>query len=223
MSVCKPLGFVAGVASAGFRSDSSNDVAIVINQGPEFSAAAVFTKNQVKAAPVLWSQEAIKTGKCKAVVLNSGGANACTGSKGFGVAHETAEHLAKQLSVGAIEIQVCSTGLIGKQLDVDRLKPAIDKAVSSASRESGEAAAWAILTTDSHSKTTFVEGTSYSIGGMIKGAGMLAPDLATMLCVITTDAKIDSNVLSRILSNSVERTLNRIDSDGCTSTNDSVI
>lgn len=223
MSVSRPKGFLAGVASAGLRTDGSNDLALVINQGPSFAAAAVFTSNQVKAAPVLWSEAAIKNGKCKAVVLNSGGANACTGAKGFEVAHKTAEHLAKKLSVGAIEIQVCSTGLIGKQLDLRLLLPAIDLASENASPSGGEAAAWAILTTDSHAKTEILETANYAIGGMIKGAGMLAPDLATMLCVITTDALLTSEELNLALKKAVNKTLNRIDSDGCTSTNDTVI
>lgn len=223
MSVCRPKGFIAGAASAGLRTDETDDVAVVINQGPNFSAAAVFTKNQVKAAPVLWSERAIKNGICKAVVLNSGGANACTGTKGFEVAHKTAEHLAKKLSVGAIEIQVCSTGLIGKQLELAQLLPALDRASESASIVGGEAAAWAILTTDSTAKMEFLETPNFSIGAMIKGAGMLAPDLATMLCVITTDALLTSQELDQVLKSSVNKTLNRIDSDGCTSTNDTVL
>lgn len=223
MSICEPVGFVAGVASAGFRSDKSNDVAVVINEGPNFAAAAVFTTNKVKAAPVLWSQQAIKNGSARAVVLNSGGANACTGTSGFQVVHKTAEYLAEKLSVGAIDIQVCSTGLIGKQLDLEALLPAINRAVETASVNAGEEAAKAILTTDSHSKTALITTPNYSLGGMIKGAGMLAPDLATMLCVITTDALLNSSTLQEILERSVAKTLNRVDSDGCTSTNDTVL
>lgn len=223
MSICTPVGFIAGVASAGFRGDKSNDVAVVINEGPNFAAAAVFTTNKVKAAPVLWSQEAIKNGSARAVVLNSGGANACTGTSGFQVVHKTAEYLAEKLSVGAIDIQVCSTGLIGKQLDLEALLPAISKAVETASVNAGEEAANAILTTDSHSKTALITRPNYSLAGMIKGAGMLAPDLATMLCVVTTDALLDGPALQEILERSVAKTLNRVDSDGCTSTNDTVM
>lgn len=223
MSICVPEGFIAGTASAGFRNDQSDDVAVVINEGPHYAAAAVFTKNKVKAAPVLWSEEAIKSGLCKAVVLNSGGANACTGAQGFQVAHKTAEYLAKILNSGAIEIQVCSTGLIGKQLDIAKLEPAIDQAVKNASKSGGDAAAWAILTTDSHAKMEVIQKPNYSLAGMIKGAGMLAPDLATMLCVITTDAKLTADELNRTLQDAVRVTLNRLDSDGCTSTNDTVL
>lgn len=223
MSVTDPLGFTAGVASARLRSDGSNDLAIVINQGPSFEAAAVFTSNKVKAAPVLWSQQAIKQGQCKAVVLNSGGANACTGSAGFSVAHQTAEYTAEILKTGAIDIQVCSTGLIGKQLPIANLTSAIDLAIESADQKSGKLAAEAILTTDSYAKTSFRKNEKFSIGGMIKGAGMLAPDLATMLCVITTDALITSDRMNQILKKVIDRTLNLVDSDGCTSTNDTVL
>lgn len=223
MSVTAAKGFIAGVAKAHLRADESHDVAVVINTGPEFKAAAVFTKNQVKAAPVLWSQQAIKNGICKAVVLNSGGANACTGSKGFEVAHKSAEFLGQLLSVGSVEIQVCSTGLIGKQLSLDNLLPAIAEAVARANVDGAGAAATAILTTDSHAKQAQINHEKFTIGGMIKGAGMLAPDLATMLCVITTDAMVDSINLQDVLERAVAFTLNRIDSDGCTSTNDTVL
>ncbi len=223
MSVTSAKGFIAGAAKAGLRSDGTNDVAVVINLGPDFKAAAVFTKNQVKAAPVLWSEQAIKSGSCKAVVLNSGGANACTGSKGFEIAHKSAEFLANLLSVGSVDIQVCSTGLIGKQLSLANLLPAVKEATDSASIEGSVAAAQAILTTDSHAKQVEIKREKFTIGGMIKGAGMLAPDLATMLCVLTTDAVIDSVTLDESLKKTVSKTLNRIDSDGCTSTNDTVL
>jgi glutamate N-acetyltransferase / amino-acid N-acetyltransferase len=223
MSVTSAQGFIAGVAKANLRTDGSDDLAVVINTGPEFKAAAVFTTNQVKAAPVLWSEQAIKSGTCKAVVLNSGGANACTGPKGFQVAHKTAEHLAHLLSVGSVEIQVCSTGLIGKQLPLANILPAIDEAVVKADLKGGEKAASAILTTDSHPKQVEIKREKFTIGGMIKGAGMLAPDLATMLCVLTTDAVVESSTLQESLQSAVSKTLNRIDSDGCTSTNDSVL
>ena len=223
MSVTSAQGFIAGAAAGGLRSDGSNDVAIVINQGPRYDAAAVFTKNQVKAAPVLWSEQAIKGGKCSAVVLNSGGANACTGAKGFEATHKTAEFTANLLSVSSAHIQVCSTGLIGKQLDLEGLLPAVEIALNAASSSQAGEAAKAILTTDSKAKETSISAAGFTIGGMIKGAGMLAPDLATMLCVLTTDAAIDAKILDTILKKSVAKTLNRIDSDGCTSTNDTVL
>jgi glutamate N-acetyltransferase / amino-acid N-acetyltransferase len=223
MSVTSAQGFIAGAAAGGLRSDGTNDVAVVINQGPRYDAAAVFTKNQVKAAPVLWSEQAIKGGKCCAVVLNSGGANACTGAKGFENTHKTAEYAAELLSVSSAHIQVCSTGLIGKQLDLNGLLPAIGVAIETANQTKAKDAARAILTTDTKTKEASISVSGFTIGGMIKGAGMLAPDMATMLCVLTTDAAIDAEHLEIILKNSVAKTLNRIDSDGCTSTNDTVL
>ena len=223
MSVTGAKGFIAGVAAAGLRADGTNDVALVINQGPRFDSAAVFTKNQVKAAPVLWSEQAIKGGICSAVVLNSGGANACTGSIGFQNAHKTAEFTADLLKVSGTQIQVCSTGLIGKQLNLDDLLPAIKVAYATASESNALAAANAIRTTDSKAKHSLLNAAGFTIGGMIKGAGMLAPDLATMLCVITTDVLITSADLDIILKRVVSKTLNRIDSDGCMSTNDTVL
>lgn len=223
MSITSAKGFIAGVASANLRSDGSNDVAVVINKGPIFNAAAVFTSNQVKAAPVLWSQEAIKSKTAKAVLLNSGGANACTGAKGFENTHRSAEAVANILGISSNHVQVCSTGLIGKHLNMQTLIPAIAQAISTADISSGSAAARAIMTTDSTPKETEVITNGFTIGGMIKGAGMLAPNLATMLCVITTDAIVDPDNLERILKKCVKQTLNRIDSDGCTSTNDTVI
>jgi glutamate N-acetyltransferase/amino-acid N-acetyltransferase len=223
MSVTEPKGFVAGVASAGFRDDGTNDVVVLINQGPSFNAAAVFTTNQVKAAPVLWSQEAIKGQLCKAVLLNSGGANACTGPGGFEIVHKSAEFVAQEIGISARQVLVCSTGLIGKQLNLESFLPAIKMAITQLSASNALAAASAITTTDSYPKQVVAYGNDFCIGAMIKGAGMLAPNLATMLCVITTDALIDSENLNQILSKCVKQTLNRIDSDGCTSTNDTVI
>jgi glutamate N-acetyltransferase / amino-acid N-acetyltransferase len=223
MSITSAKGFIAGVATANLRSDGTNDVAVVINNGPLFNAAAVFTSNQVKAAPVLWSQEAIKSKIAKAVLLNSGGANACTGAKGFENTHQSAEVVANFLGISANHVQVCSTGLIGKHLNMQTFIPAINQAISNADASQGLAAARAIMTTDSKPKETKIITNGFTIGGMIKGAGMLAPNLATMLCVLTTDAIIDSENIEIILKKCVKRTLNRIDSDGCTSTNDTVI
>ena len=223
MSVTTPKGFDASGVAAGLKSSGEKDVALIVNNGPKYDASAVFTTNKVKAAPVVWTQEVIKNKKLKAVVLNSGGANACTGPEGFADTHSTAEYVAKMLSVGAIEIGVCSTGLIGNRLDMTKLISGINDAYAKLSPEGGQDAAAAIITTDSHEKIAQVEKDSWSIGGIIKGAGMLAPDMATMLCVITTDADISEIDHQLILQQCTDLTLNRIDSDGCTSTNDTVI
>ncbi len=223
MSVTTPKGFDASGVAAGLKSSGEKDVALIVNNGPKYDASAVFTTNKVKAAPVVWTQEVIKNKKLKAVVLNSGGANACTGPEGFADTHSTAEYVAKMLSVGAIEIGVCSTGLIGNRLDMTKLISGINDAYAKLSPEGGQDAAAAIITTDSHEKIAQVEKDSWSIGGIIKGAGMLAPDMATMLCVITTDADISEIDHQLVLQQCTDLTLNRIDSDGCTSTNDTVI
>jgi len=223
MSVTTPKGFDASGVAAGLKSSGEKDVALIVNNGPKYDASAVFTTNKVKAAPVVWTQEVIKNKKIKAVVLNSGGANACTGPEGFADTHSTAEYVAKMLSVGAIEIGVCSTGLIGNRLDMTKLISGINDAYAKLSPEGGQDAAAAIITTDSHEKIAQVEKDSWSIGGIIKGAGMLAPDMATMLCVITTDADISEIDHQLVLQQCTDLTLNRIDSDGCTSTNDTVI
>jgi glutamate N-acetyltransferase/amino-acid N-acetyltransferase len=223
MSVTTPKGFDASGVAAGLKSSGEKDVALIVNNGPKYDASAVFTSNKVKAAPVVWTQEVIKNKKLKAVVLNSGGANACTGPEGFADTHSTAEYVAKMLSVGAIEIGVCSTGLIGNRLDMTKLISGINNAYAKLSPEGGQDAAAAIITTDSHEKIAQVEKDSWSIGGIIKGAGMLAPDMATMLCVITTDADISQIDHQLVLQQCTDLTLNRIDSDGCTSTNDTVI
>jgi len=223
MSVTSPKGFDASGVAAGLKSSGEKDVALIVNNGPKYDASAVFTTNKVKAAPVVWTQEVIKNKKLKAVVLNSGGANACTGPEGFKDTHSTAEYVAKKLSVGAIEIGVCSTGLIGNRLNMTKLISGIDDAYAKLSPAGGQDAAAAIITTDSHKKIAQVEKDSWSIGGIIKGAGMLAPDMATMLCVITTDADISEIDHQLVLQQCTDLTLNRIDSDGCTSTNDTVI
>jgi len=223
MSVTSAKGFSASGVSAGLKSSGKKDVALIFNQGPNFDAAAVFTTNKVKAAPVIWTQEVIKNKKLKAVVLNSGGANACTGPDGFADTHKTAEYVAELLSIGAIEVGVCSTGLIGNRLNMPNLIMGIEQAHKNLRADGGDDAAEAIITTDSHKKTSQVVFNGWTIGGIIKGAGMLAPDMATMLCVITTDADISALDHQSILQSCTERTLNRIDSDGCTSTNDTVI
>ena len=223
MSVTAAKGFLASGVSAGLKSSGKKDVALIVNQGPNFDASAVFTSNKVKAAPVIWTQEIIKNKKLKAAVLNSGGANACTGTDGFADTHKTAEYVAELLSIGAIEVGVCSTGLIGNRLDMPRLIKGIEQAHQHLKNDGGDDAAEAIITTDSHKKTAKLETQGWNIGAIIKGAGMLAPDMATMLCVITTDADISDLDHQLILQSATDKTLNRIDSDGCTSTNDTVI
>jgi glutamate N-acetyltransferase/amino-acid N-acetyltransferase len=223
MSVTAAKGFLASGVSAGLKSSGKKDVALIVNQGPNYDAAAVFTSNKVKAAPVIWTQEVIKNKKLKAVVLNSGGANACTGPDGFADTHKTAEYVAELLSIAAIEVGVCSTGLIGNRLDMPKLINGIELAHQHLKNDGGDHAAEAIITTDSHKKTAKLETQGWNIGAIIKGAGMLAPDMATMLCVITTDADISDLDHQLILQSATDKTLNRIDSDGCSSTNDTVI
>ena len=223
MSVTEPLGFRAAGVAAGIKNSGHPDVAVVINDGPAASAAAVFTANRVKAAPVRWSQQVLAGGQLRAVVLNSGGANACTGTAGYNDTERTAQHLAKLLAVPVSEIAVCSTGLIGERLPMHQLLVGIDAAVVAASSKGGQAAATAIMTTDTVPKTTSVSGSGYQIGGMAKGAAMLAPALATMLVVLTTDAELTSSELDKALHAAVRTTFDRLDSDGCMSTNDTVL
>jgi glutamate N-acetyltransferase/amino-acid N-acetyltransferase len=209
---------------AGLKPSDDPDVAVVLNDGPSRSAAAVFTANRVQAAPVTWTREVLRGGRVRSVVLNSGGANACTGPLGFQDTHATAEHLAAALGEGAGEIAVCSTGLIGERLPMDKLLPGVDAAVAEASRAGGLAAADAIRTTDTVVKIAFRRGRGgYTIGGMAKGAGMLAPALATMLCVLTTDADLPPAELDAALRSATAVTFDRLDSDGCMSTNDTVL
>ena len=224
MSVTAPQGFRAAGVKAGLKSSDDPDVAVVLNDGPSRSAAAVFTANRVQAAPVTWTREVLRGGRVRAVVLNSGGANACTGPLGFQDTHATAEHLAAALGEGAGEIAVCSTGLIGERLPMDKLLPGVDAAVAEASRAGGLAAADAIRTTDTVVKIAFRRGRGgYTIGGMAKGAGMLAPALATMLCVLTTDADLPPAELDAALRSATAVTFDRLDTDGCMSTNDTVL
>jgi glutamate N-acetyltransferase/amino-acid N-acetyltransferase len=236
VSVTTAAGFLACGAAAGLKNSGGKDLALVVNTGPDFAAAGVFTTNRVKAAPVLWSQQVLADGRLRAVILNSGGANACTGPDGFADTHHTAELVAEALrppqgaagaargaDIGAIDVAVCSTGLIGVRLPMDKLTPAVGDLVPLLSHHGGQAAAEAIMTTDSVPKQTSYADEGWSIGGMAKGAGMLAPGLATMLVVLTTDAVVDAVQLREQLGNACRRSFERIDSDGCMSTNDTVI
>jgi glutamate N-acetyltransferase/amino-acid N-acetyltransferase len=224
MSVTAALGFRAAGVSAGIKESGARDLALVVNDGPSRTAAAVFTRNRVKAAPVLWSQQAVQAGLLRAVVLNSGGANACTGPAGFQDTHATAERVAEALDDSAAEIAVCSTGLIGERLPMDRILRGIDEAARHLSRgDGGLAAADAIRTTDSVAKIAFRRADGYTVGGMAKGAGMLAPALATMLSVVTTDADVPAETLDRALRAATAVTFDRLDADGCLSTNDTVV
>ena len=223
MSVTAAQGFRASGVKAGIKASGNHDVALVINDGPNKNAAAVFTRNRFQAAPVQWSMQAVKDGRLDAVVLNSGGANACTGPQGFIDTHRTAEYVAEALGVSAGDVAVCSTGLIGELLPMDALLGGVDAATQALSTDGGANAALAIMTTDTHSKTAVMSGEGFVVGGMAKGAGMLAPGLATMLVVITTDAVLDQAVLETATRSAVSTTFERIDSDGCMSTNDTVI
>jgi glutamate N-acetyltransferase / amino-acid N-acetyltransferase len=257
VSVTAPLGFRAAGVAAGLKESGQLDVAVVLNDGPSRAAAAVFTSNRVQAAPVTWTRQVVSGGRVRAVVLNSGGANACTGAPGFGDTHATAEHLAAAIDDSPGEIAVCSTGLIGERLPMDKLLPGVDAAVAAVSRAGGLFAADAIRTTDTVVKIAFRHGAAlvtsalsasftpsapgtsaaalpagthppgpplgYTIGGMAKGAGMLAPALATMLCVLTTDADLAPDELDAALRSAVAQTFDRLDTDGCMSTNDTVL
>ena len=224
--VTAPAGFRAAGVTAGLKDSGGRDVALVVNDGPVKSAAAVFTRNRVAAAPVLWSRQAVSDGRADAVILNSGGANACTGALGFQNTHATAEKTAELLNLSAADVLVCSTGLIGMQLPMDKLLPGVEAAVQALAADGGAEAAQAIMTTDTVAKQavfTAAGGTGYSIGGMAKGAGMLAPGLATMLVVLTTDANLPAADLDTALRAATAVTFDRTDSDGCMSTNDTVV
>ncbi|GAB2632876.1 bifunctional glutamate N-acetyltransferase/amino-acid acetyltransferase ArgJ [Nocardioides ginkgobilobae] len=222
MSTTAPAGFSAAGVAAGLKSTGAKDVALVVNHGPTYDSATVFTSNRCKANPVLWSQEVVKDGTVRAVVLNSGGANCYTGAEGFQTTHAVAERVAERLGIGAIDVVVCSTGLIGLANDRDDLLAGVDAAHAALSTEGGGEAAEAIMTTDSVSKQVVVEGAGWSIGGMAKGAGMLAPQLATMLVVLTTDAVVPAADLDTALRAATRVSFDRLDSDGCMSTNDTV-
>ncbi len=225
MSVTAAAGFTAGGVTAGLKPSGSPDLALVRNLGPDFTAAAVFTGNRVKAAPVLWSQQVLTDRRLRAVVLNSGGANACTGPDGFADTHRTAELVAAELGIGAIDVAVCSTGLIGVPLPMDKIAAAVPGLAGSltASTSGGRAAAEAIMTTDTRPKLAVRAGEGWTVGGMAKGAAMLAPGLATMLVVITTDAVLAPEPLHDQLVQACRTTFDRLDSDGCMSTNDTVL
>ncbi|MFJ7629068.1 bifunctional glutamate N-acetyltransferase/amino-acid acetyltransferase ArgJ [Streptomyces sp. NPDC097595] len=224
MSVTAAQGFSAAGIAAGIKENGNPDLALVVNNGPSRAAAGVFTSNRVKAAPVLWSEQVVKGGEVSAVVLNSGGANACTGPQGFQDTHATAEKAAEVLQGhSAGEIAVASTGLIGLLLPMDKLLPGIEKAAAALSEHGGEKAAIAIKTTDTVHKTAVAGGEGWTVGGMAKGAGMLAPGLATMLVVLTTDADVDAAGLDAALRDATRTTFDRVDSDGCMSTNDTVL
>ncbi|GIF39995.1 bifunctional glutamate N-acetyltransferase/amino-acid acetyltransferase ArgJ [Actinoplanes xinjiangensis] len=230
MTVTHPKGFRASGVAAGLKANGNADVALVVNDGPDYTAAGVFTGNRVKAAPVLWSQQVLRGGIVRAVILNSGGANACTGSQGFRDTHATAEHTAtvlrggaNRMMIGAGDVAVCSTGLIGELLPMDRLLPGVNAAARSLATDGGGKAAEAIMTTDTVAKNAVAQREGWSVGGIAKGAGMLAPALATMLVVITTDASADNEVLDAALRAATRVTFDRIDADGCMSTNDTVL
>ena len=223
MSVTTPRGFRAAGVTAGLKASGRPDLALVVNDGPDHHAAAVFTGNRVEAAPVTWSRTVVADGRADAVVLNSGGANACTGAPGFQDTHRTAEHVSAALGIAPGDVVVCSTGLIGERLPMHLLLPGIDSAAAGLAADGGPAAAEAILTTDTVAKTAVAQRDGWSVGGMAKGAGMLAPALATMLVVVTTDAVVDGPDLDDVLRAATVTTFDRVDSDGCMSTNDTVV
>jgi glutamate N-acetyltransferase / amino-acid N-acetyltransferase len=226
VSVTVPQGFRAAGVTAGLKPSGRPDVALVVNDGPAHAAAGLFTRNKVQAAPVLWSRQVLATGRLRAVVLNSGGANACTGPQGFQTAHATAEKAAELLGCGPIEVAVCSTGIIGEQLPRDVLLAGVEAAAKALGDDpaSGRAAATAIMTTDTVVKeATHSDAAGWSIGGTTKGAGMIAPSMATMLTVLTTDAVVDAPVLDHALRAAVRVSFDRLDVDGSMSTNDTVL
>ncbi|NPC99083.1 bifunctional glutamate N-acetyltransferase/amino-acid acetyltransferase ArgJ [Nocardioides sp. zg-DK7169] len=222
MSITSPRGFRAAGVSAGLKTSGGKDMALVVNDGPRHDSATVFTTNRCLANPVLWSQEVVKDGVVRAVILNSGGANCYTGPEGFQTTHAVAEQVAERLGIGAIDVVVCSTGLIGLANPRQALLDGVDAAYGALATDGGSDAAEAIMTTDSVSKQVLVEGAGWSIGGMAKGAGMLAPALATMLVVITTDAVVSADDLDTALRAATRVSFDRLDSDGCMSTNDTV-
>lgn len=226
MSITRPQGFRAAGLAAGIKANGRRDLALLVNDGPRDTAAAVFTSNRVQAAPVLWSRQAVADGRARAVVLNSGGANACTGPEGFADTHRTAEHLAGVLGVSAQDVLVCSTGLIGERLPMEPLLAGAGAAVDAldVGEQADAAAAQAIMTTDTVPKTAeVVLPSGVVVGGIAKGAGMLAPQLATMLVVLTTDADVDAATAQEALAAATRTTFDRVDSDACMSTNDTVI
>jgi glutamate N-acetyltransferase/amino-acid N-acetyltransferase len=218
-----PMGFRAGAIAAGLKNSGALDLTIIENQGPDFVGVAVFTTNKVVAAPVTWTKQVVADKTVNAVLLNSGGANACTGPQGFLDTHKSAEYVAAHLGISSSDVAVCSTGLIGELLPMEKIISGIDGIVSVLSEENLEAAARAIMTTDSVPKMAGFEKNGVTMTGIAKGAGMLAPSLATMLSVVMTDARVSTSHLQEIFTRVCDRTYNRIDSDGCTSTNDTVL
>jgi len=223
VTINQPKGFRAAGVAAGIKASGARDLTLVVNDGPLDLAAGVFTRNTVKAAPVLWSRQVLATGRAKAVVLNSGGANACTGPEGFQDTHATAEHVAATLGLGAVDVAVCSTGLIGARLPMDRIRAGVADAAAklATTPEAGLDAATAVMTTDTVPKQAAVTRDGWTVAGFAKGAGMCAPNMATMLAVVTTDAVLDD--VDTPLRAAVETTFNRLDVDGGTSTNDTVL
>lgn len=217
-----PQGFISGATAAGLKSNGALDLTIIQNLGPKFFCTAVFTSNKVVAAPVIWSKQVASQGLARAIVLNSGGANACTGPQGFADTHETAEYVSKVLQVSSSDVLVCSTGIIGEFLPMKKILDGILQISSTMSNDGLAHSAQAIMTTDSVAKIANVAGDGFTFSGIAKGAGMLAPALATMLCVVMTDAVVSENAES-IFKQVTDRTFNRMDSDGCTSTNDTVV
>ena len=217
-----PQGFRSASIAAGLKSTGALDLTVIENQGPNFTAAAVFTTNKVVAAPVIWSRQVAKGGLVRAAVLNSGGANACTGPQGFADTHKTAEHVAQLLNISSGEVIVCSTGLIGELLPMSKIIAGLDSITPALSQDGLHTSAQAIMTTDSVPKIATASINGLEFAGIAKGAGMLAPALATMLSVVMTDALVSENV-QEIFKRVTDRTYNRIDSDGCTSTNDTVL
>ncbi|MEY3856640.1 MAG: hypothetical protein RLZZ193_289 [Actinomycetota bacterium] len=217
-----PQGFRSASIAAGLKSTGALDLTVIENQGPNFTASAVFTTNKVVAAPVIWSRQVAKGGLVRAAVLNSGGANACTGPQGFADTHKTAEHVAQLLNISSGEIIVCSTGLIGELLPMPKIIAGLDSITPALSQDGLHTSAQAIMTTDSVPKIATASINGLEFAGIAKGAGMLAPALATMLSVVMTDALVSENI-QEIFKRVTDRTYNRIDSDGCTSTNDTVL
>lgn len=217
-----PNGFTAASCAAGLKSSGALDLTLVVNNGPNFDAAAVYTSNQVVAAPVIWSKQVTKGKMVRAAILNSGGANACTGPQGFADTHQTAEHVGQSLGISSGEVVVCSTGLIGELLPMAKILSGIDRIVKDLNGDALSDVARAIMTTDSVAKIANFKGDNFQISGVAKGAGMLAPALATMLSVVMTDAILPDRA-QEIFQRVCDRTYNRIDSDGCTSTNDTVL
>jgi glutamate N-acetyltransferase/amino-acid N-acetyltransferase len=217
-----PQGFISGATSAGLKSNGDLDITLIQNLGPKFECAAVFTSNKVVAAPVIWSKQIASSGAAKAIILNSGGANACTGPQGFADTHQTAEFVADQLQISSSDVLVCSTGLIGELLPMEKVLNGISYISKQMDGNGLKKSAQAIMTTDSVPKIVELDDDGVSFAAIAKGAGMLAPALATMLSVVMTDAVVSSNV-QEIFEEVTDRTFNRMDSDGCTSTNDTVV